>query len=291
MQFLTGRETVFGEVPTGGTIEAFVQGSALRSEAFGDTGPNHQKHWISGADHRPVVHAVLTLAADDKDDLKAELARQTEAASRAGIVIVHPQDAELSSWPALEGVERVDVILPVPDEQGVNGESGYWLFHTIDGTQVYRRIDIAHDARHTSRRVGGDQPLSRWNSLGGVTHVDAVLPVPDQRRVDGTTQYWLFHTTPQGQRYRLISVADGGMHTDILERTDRDLTKWASLQGVGEVEDFLFVPQKYRVNGQTLVRVFHDDRRYRVISVADGPGHPDTLVRESRPNTPWFRRG
>ncbi|MGW2742983.1 Dyp-type peroxidase [Streptomyces sp. NPDC001450] len=200
---------------------------------------------------------------------------------------------DLSSWPALAGVDRVDAILPVPDEQGLNGESSYWLFHTKGGNQVYRRINIAHDARHTSRRIGDDQPLSRWNSFGGVTRVDAVLPVPDQRRTDGTdgkSWYWLFHTTPQGQRYRLISIADGGMHTDVMERTDRELTKWVSLQGVGKAEGFLFVPGRFRVSGQTWCWVFHE-QQYRVISISDGAGHPDTLVRESRPNTPWFRRG
>ncbi|MFH8774768.1 Dyp-type peroxidase [Streptomyces sp. NPDC017958] len=200
---------------------------------------------------------------------------------------------DLSSWPALAGVDRVDAILPVPDEQGLNGESSYWLFHTKGGTQVYRRINIAHDARHTSRRIGDDQPLSRWNSFGGVTRVDAVLPVPDQRRADeadGKSWYWLFHTTPQGQRYRLISIADGGMHTDVMERTDRELTKWVSLQGIRKAEGFLFVPGRFRVSGQTWCWVFHE-QQYRVISISDGAGHPDTLVRESRPNTPWFRRG
>ncbi|MFG2881470.1 Dyp-type peroxidase [Streptomyces sp. NPDC048297] len=219
----------------------------------------------------------------------AEVEQLTTGADDRTGTVVDP-GAELSSWPALAGVERVDAILPVPDEQGLNGESSYWLFHTVGGTQVYRRVNIAHDARHTSRSVGGDGPLSRWASLGGVTQVDAVLPVPDQQRENGKSWYWLFHTTPAGQRYRLISIADGARHTDVMERGDRDLSKWPSLQGVGKVDGFLFVPGRYRVSGQTWTWVFHE-QQYRVISIADGAGHPDTRVRESRPNTPWFRRG
>ncbi|MFJ3311023.1 Dyp-type peroxidase [Streptomyces sp. NPDC086549] len=211
----------------------------------------------------------------------------TESDDRTGVLVDTVGD--LSVWPALAGVERVDAILPVPDEQCVGGESGYWLFHTVNGTQVYRRIAIALDARYTNRRVGDDQPLSRWATLTDVTRVDAVLPVPDLHRVDGRSQYWLFHTTPQGQRYRLISVADGGMHTDELVRGDRDLTKWRSFQGITRIDAFHFVPGRYRVGGQTWCWVFHQDQ-YRLISIADGSGHPDSLVRQDRPNTAWFRR-
>ncbi|UXY30580.1 Dyp-type peroxidase [Streptomyces sp. HUAS TT20] len=202
--------------------------------------------------------------------------------------VVTDTAADLSTWPALAGVEQVDAIVPVPDEQSVNGESSYWLFHTVGGTQVYRRINISCDARHTSRSIGDDRALSAWRSLKDVTRVDAVLPVPDQRRVDGKTQYWLFHTTAQGQRYRLISIADGGMHTDEVVRTDRDLTQWTSLRGVTKIDALHFVPGKYRMNGQTWTWVFHD-RQYRLISIADGFGHADTLLREDRPNTAWFR--
>ncbi|MFE1879818.1 Dyp-type peroxidase [Streptomyces diastatochromogenes] len=212
----------------------------------------------------------------------------TGADDRTGTLV--DLGTDLSTWPAFAGVEKVDAILPVPDEQGLNGESSYWLFHTKGGTQVYRRVNIAHDARHTSRRVGDDQQLSRWNSFGGVTRVDAVLLVPDQLRDNGKSWYWLFHTTPQGRRYRLISIADGGMHTDVMERGDRELTKWTSLQGVGKVDDFLYVPGRFRVGGQSWCWVLHE-QQYRVISIADGAGHPDTRVRDSRPNAPWCRRG
>ncbi|MDX2678125.1 Dyp-type peroxidase [Streptomyces sp. NY05-11A] len=211
--------------------------------------------------------------------------------------IVFGEPADLSAWDALQGVERVDAIWPVPDEQSLNGESSYWLFHTKNGTQVYRRIWIALNSRHTSRTSGRDMPLTNWRTaLGGgtrVTHVDAVLPVPDMQHVNGRSQYWLFHTTAAGQRYRLVSVAEEPGHTDRLDREDRDLTQWQSLNGVTNVDAIGFVLGKYQVGGKTWCWVQHDGGQYRTISIADGFGHQDTLVgdRGSRPNTPWFRRG
>ncbi|MGW2490281.1 Dyp-type peroxidase [Streptomyces sp. NPDC001606] len=199
----------------------------------------------------------------------------------------------LDTWPALQGVERVDAIWPVPDEQDLNGESRYWLFHTRkDGSQVYRSIHIAHNSRNTSRISGGDRPLAgNWNTLGDVTRVDAVLPVPDMQHVSGKSQYWLFHTTAQGQRYRLVSVAEAPGHPDSLDRSDRDLGRWRSLNGVTAVDAFRFVPGRERSGGRTLCWVQHDGGKYRTISIADGSGHQDDLVRDSRPNSPWHRRG
>ncbi|MFE2068705.1 Dyp-type peroxidase [Streptomyces sp. NPDC059467] len=220
-------------------------------------------------------------------------AGQLTTGSDAATALAIGTGADLGTWPALAGVERVDAIWPVPDEQDLNGESSYWLFHTVNGTQVYRRINIAHNARHTSRKVGDDRPLTNWKSFGGsvrVTHVDAVLPVPDMQHMDGKSQYWLYHTTPQGQRYRLVSVTEDTNHTDILDRDDRDLGRWRSLDGVTKVDAFQFVPGKFRSGGTTLCWVQHDGGRYRLVSIADGFGHQDDRIRDSRPNSPWFRR-
>jgi hypothetical protein len=210
-----------------------------------------------------------------------------------GIVFGEPEN--LSAWDALRGVERVDAIWPVPDEQRLNGESSYWLFHTVNGTQYYRRIWIALNSRHTSRTSGRDMPLTNWRTALGtgtpVTHVDAVLPVPDMQHVNGRSQYWLFHTTPQGQRYRLVSITENPHHTDRLDRDDRDLTPWKSLNGITHIDALTFVLGKYQVNGTTWCWVQHDSGQYRTISIADGPGHHDTPIgnHHSRPNTPWFR--
>ncbi|MGW2703407.1 Dyp-type peroxidase [Streptomyces sp. NPDC001340] len=243
------------------------------------------RYWVFSGNKVWVVGAV----AEEVEQLT------TGTDDATGIVFGDPVD--LSTWPALQGVERVDAIWPVPDEQSLNGESSYWLFHTVNGTQVYRRIWIALNSRHTSRTSGGDMSLTNWRTAFGggtrVTHVDAVLRVPDMLHVNGKSQYWLFHTTPAGQRYRLVSVAEEPYHTDSLDRDDRDLARWQSLNGVTKVDAFGFVVGKYQVGGKTWCWVQHDGGQYRTISIADGFGHQDTLVgdRGSRPNTPWFRRG
>ncbi|MEV6054623.1 hypothetical protein [Streptomyces sp. NPDC052107] len=63
------------------------------------------------------------------------------------------------------------------------------------------------------------------------------------------------------------------------------------LDGVTRAGAFLFVPGKFRTGGKSWCWVQHDGGRYRTISIADGFGHQDELVRDSRPNAPWFRRG
>ncbi|MEU6506249.1 Dyp-type peroxidase [Streptomyces sp. NPDC046942] len=241
------------------------------------------RYWVFSGNQVRVVGT----GAEDVDQLT------TGSDDATGIVFGDPVD--LSTWPALQGVERVDAIWPVPDEQRLNGESSYWLFHTVNGTQVYRRIWIALNSRHNSRTSGGDMPLTNWRTAFGgttrVTHVDAVLPVPDMQHVNGKSQYWLFHTTSAGQRYRLVSVAEEPYHTDSLDRDDRELSKWSSLNGITKVDAFGFVLGKYQTGGKTWCWVQHDGGQYRTISIADGFGHQDEQVRGSRPNTPWFRRG
>ncbi|GAB2724283.1 Dyp-type peroxidase [Kitasatospora kifunensis] len=212
---------------------------------------------------------------------------------RTGVVVktVGPY----SSWPALKGVTQIDTILPVPDEQQVNGKSSYWLFHTVNGTQVYRFITITAGEPYTSQLLGDDQPLSRWASFGGstaVTQVDAFLPVPDRRPAgDGTYWYWMFHNTSVGQRHRLISIGRSGQaHPDRMQRDDRKLTAWASLEGVTRVDAFLPVPGRDDPNGgQHWYWVFHQDQ-YRVIMVAHGGDHQDDLLREDRPTAVWSRQ-
>ncbi|MFF4342811.1 hypothetical protein ACFY00_23130 [Kitasatospora sp. NPDC001540] len=124
---------------------------------------------------------------------------------RTGVVV--KEVGPYASWPALKGVTRIDTVLPVFDEQEVNGKSAYWVFHTVDGNQFHRYVTIGAAEPHPGQLVADDQPVSRWRSFGGstpVTHVDAFLPVPDQRpAADGSFWCWMFHHTPVGQRYRL----------------------------------------------------------------------------------------
>ena len=199
--------------------------------------------------------------------------------------------APLSSWPALKGITRIDAILPIPDLQHVKGTSFFWVFHTVGGSQVYRNISIDDAAPNTSRSLNADQQLSRWNSLGGVTHVDAFLPIPDQQPMNGRHYYWMFHTTAQGQRYRIVSVSvsDGGQHGDKKETDDRGLNAWSSLGGADPVDTFVPVPGKQQVGGKSRSWAFHGGK-FRTISVDDGSAHADAMVEADRPTSSWPTR-
>ncbi|UQA91133.1 hypothetical protein [Streptomyces halobius] len=72
-------------------------------------------------------------------------------------------DQRISSWPSLKGIDRVGGFIPVSDKQRVNGESRYWVIHSLD---KYRLIAIADGGAHTDRIVTGDRPLpGGWESL------------------------------------------------------------------------------------------------------------------------------
>ncbi|MEV6973892.1 Dyp-type peroxidase [Kitasatospora sp. NPDC093806] len=195
-------------------------------------------------------------------------------------------DRPLSSHPCFQGIDRIDCVLPMPDRQDPGGKSWYWVFHSTGGRQRYRAVSITCGSTHTGTLERPDRDLTAWGSLGGVDRVDCFLPVPDQQRVGGKSWYWCFHSTGGRQRYRLISVADGAAHTDVLERTDRELSQWGSLTDVAKVDCFLPVPDCQRTGGKSEYWVFHGDT-YRRISVADGSGHPDRLVGGARSCAAW----
>ncbi|WP_371481738.1 Dyp-type peroxidase [Kitasatospora sp. NBC_00315] len=195
-------------------------------------------------------------------------------------------DGALSDWESLQGVGRVDAILPVPGRQRVGGRSSYWFFHTTGGTQVYRGVTVADGASHTDTLDHADRSLSRWGSLKGVSRVDAFLPVPNLQNSGGRSWFWVFHSTGGRQVYRLVSVADSGLHMDALERSDRELGAWVSLDGVTRVDAFLPVPDRQRVGGASEFWVFHGDR-YRRISVAGSSGNQDRLEQADRSAGSW----
>ncbi|MFE2176914.1 Dyp-type peroxidase [Kitasatospora sp. NPDC059462] len=195
-------------------------------------------------------------------------------------------DTPLGDLPCFRGIERIDCLLPMPDLQNPGGKSWYWVFHTTGGRQQYRAVSITAGTGHTGTAERPDRDLTPWRSLAGVDRVDCFLPVPDQQRTGGKSWYWAFHTTGGRQRYRLVSVADGAAHTDVLERSDRELSQWGSLNGVTAVNCFLPVPDAQRTGGKSEYWVFHGDS-YRRISVADGSGHPDRLVSGPRSCSAW----
>ncbi|MCC9309392.1 Dyp-type peroxidase [Kitasatospora sp. RB6PN24] len=134
-------------------------------------------------------------------------------------------DAPLSTWPALDGVARVDFVLPVPDRQRVNGVSLYWVFHTLNGVQRHRVISIADGEQHANGIVRGDRRLAAWSSFAGIDKVTAVLPIPDMKQVGGRSWYWVFHR----DRYRVVSMLNSGDHDDQIEVPDRPTGLWTSL--------------------------------------------------------------
>jgi Dyp-type peroxidase family len=68
-------------------FEAFTQGAAARADRLRDDDPSN---WVVGhPDH--TVDAVLTVAADDTDDLRAELERVRALAARCGVGVVFEQ--------------------------------------------------------------------------------------------------------------------------------------------------------------------------------------------------------
>ena len=195
-------------------------------------------------------------------------------------------DGSISGWNALQGVERVEAILPIPGRQRTGGRSSYWFFHTVGGKQVYRGVTIADGASHTDTLDHGDRDLARWGSLKGVTRVDAFLPVPNQQNSGGRSWFWVFHSTGGRQVYRLVSVADSGHNMDALERGDRELGAWVSLDGVTRVSGFLPVPDRQHTNGISEFWVFHDGG-YRRISVAGTSGNQDRLEQADRSASSW----
>ncbi|MFD7454520.1 Dyp-type peroxidase [Kitasatospora sp. NPDC059827] len=200
-------------------------------------------------------------------------------------------DTWLTSWTCLQGIGRVDCVLPVPDQQDPGGKSWYWVFHSTVGRQQYRLVSITcGGGRYTTALERSDRDLTSWGSLSGVGQVDCWLPVPDQQRVGGKSWYWCFHTTSGRQQYRLISIADGSAHTDVRERTDRELSQWSSLNGLSRVDCFLPVPDRQRVSGSSEFWVFCG-QSYRRISIADGSGHPDRLVDGDRTCDNWASLG
>ncbi|KAB1140319.1 Dyp-type peroxidase [Streptomyces luteolifulvus] len=103
LQFLVGRNPLPGvdNNTTDGPLKAFVEGPAKRAQALGDTGQNAPQNWLFGNFGDGRVHAVLTLAADDPQTLRATLGDVRQDLARATIVTVYEQDGA-----TLEGPRR-----------------------------------------------------------------------------------------------------------------------------------------------------------------------------------------
>ncbi|MER5641463.1 hypothetical protein ABT095_31535 [Kitasatospora sp. NPDC002227] len=195
-------------------------------------------------------------------------------------------DRPVTDWDTLADVRQVDLWLPYPDQQRVNGKSWYWVFHTVDNRQLYRVVSIADGSAHTDVLERGDGPLTRWASLAGVVRLDFVLPVPDMQRQNGKSWYWAFHTVDGEQLYRVISIADGLRHNDVLERADRRISEWDGFAGIERITTVLPMPDQQRINGLSTYWVFHRDK-YRIVTIADGSAHEDRVAVPDRPVSLW----
>ncbi|MDH6136437.1 Dyp-type peroxidase family [Kitasatospora sp. MAA4] len=200
--------------------------------------------------------------------------------------VLERADGPISRWQSLAGVTSLDFFLPYPDMQRVGGKSWNWVFHSVDGQQLYRVVTVADGTQHTDVLERADGPISRWQSLRGVTKVDFLLPVPDMQRKNGKSWYWLFHTRDGDQLFRVISIADGTQHTDLLEQGDARISEFSCFSGITRITTVLPVPDQQRVNGVSAYWVFHGGQ-YRMISIADGSAHEDRIVEPDRPVSRW----
>ena len=186
---------------------------------------------------------------------------------------------------------RVDEIVAVPDQYRVGGVSRYWMFER----DRQRPIVILDGADGTDLMLRPTEELASWPALAGVGRIDAVLPVPDRQRVGGKSWYWILHRSGGTPVCRTISIADGERHTSTIEAPDGALAGWRSLGDVARIDAVLPVPDRQRVGGESLYWVFHtpasaDGRErqlHRIISIADGNAHTDTLVRADAELGTW----
>ncbi|WP_323809068.1 Dyp-type peroxidase [Kitasatospora acidiphila] len=186
--------------------------------------------------------------------------------------------------------QPVDTFLAVPDRQRTDGKSWYWVFRTVAGGQQYRAITIADGNQHTDRKETDDQPIGNWASFTDITQVDCLLPFPDKQNVDNKTSYWVFHSANAMQRYRVVSIANGRDHQDVMERPDAPLSTWPALTGVARVDFFLPMPDRQRRDGVSIYWVFHTlngQQFHRVISIADGEQHANQILRSDRRLSAW----
>ncbi len=196
-------------------------------------------------------------------------------------------DEPVSQWSALSGVTAVDVVWPYPDAKPSESKSLYWVFHTnANGEQIYRVISLANRDDHDDNLERADGPLSRWQSLRGVTKIDFVLPIPDQQNQGGKSRFWVFHSVAGEQLFRVVSIAHEMRHTDVQEQPDARIAQWGSLAQIARVTAILPMRDRQRINGLSTYWVFHRDQ-YRIVTIADGPAHENRIVVPDRSVTLW----
>lgn len=70
---------------------AFREGPAQRAQQLRDTGLSDSSRWVFGAADQPPVDAILTIAADDEDDLRIEVDKMRALAANHNVQVVFEQ--------------------------------------------------------------------------------------------------------------------------------------------------------------------------------------------------------
>jgi Dyp-type peroxidase family len=153
---------------------AFQQGPVARAEALRDTGLSDPSRWVFGGPGQATIDAILTVAADDPDDLTSELAKQRTLASKhtltvafeqrgdtlpdaarghehfgfkdgisqPGIKEFHPTDPEKPNerlgHPGTEMIAAGEFVLGLPNESGTPATAPDWMSN--GSFQVFRRL-------------------------------------------------------------------------------------------------------------------------------------------------------
>lgn len=124
---LTGRD-LFADAAPDTALSVFREGSAARAARLGDTGRDAPEHWLFSDGPDAPVHAVLTIAADEAEDLRSTLSWERRDLAAHQIGIAFEQDGATLhgtrrgrehfgfkdgvSEPAVEGYDRRDPANP-----------------------------------------------------------------------------------------------------------------------------------------------------------------------------------
>ncbi|GAC1521418.1 MAG: Dyp-type peroxidase [Chloroflexota bacterium] len=141
---------------------AFVEGPAARTAQLGDEGASESSHWHFGRPDRPPIDAILTVAADDPEDLATELVKQRVLLARWGLSVLFEQPGETlpgdrhghEHFGFKDGISQPgvrDFDRPNPDKPTeVDGKPGTDLIATGEFLLGY--------PRQTSQEGGPDEP-------------------------------------------------------------------------------------------------------------------------------------
>ncbi|MCB0970138.1 MAG: Dyp-type peroxidase [Acidimicrobiales bacterium] len=141
---------------------AFREGMAARARRVGDTDDSAPSTWP--APYRTRAHAMVVLAADERDDLDAAVARQRAIATDAGVAVVHVEQGEARadepghehfgfrdgvSQPGLRGFTAAEN--PDDPDQGVPGQDLLWPGEFVLGYPRQAGVGGGEDAGPVAR--------------------------------------------------------------------------------------------------------------------------------------------